>query len=34
MGPKGVVPIPTSPAYKSYLEVIVYPMQDNWWKKK
>jgi ABC-type amino acid transport substrate-binding protein len=34
MGPKGVVPIPISPAYKSYLEVIVYPMQENWWKKK
>ncbi|HYA03469.1 MAG TPA: transporter substrate-binding domain-containing protein [Syntrophobacteria bacterium] len=34
MGPKGPVPIPMSPVYKSYLEMIVYPMQDNWWKKK
>jgi len=34
MGPKGPVPIPMSPTYKSYLEMIVYPMQDNWWKKK
>ena len=34
MGPKGVVPIPMSPTYKGYLEMIVYPMQDNWWKKK
>jgi ABC-type amino acid transport substrate-binding protein len=34
MGIGGPVPIPWSPMYKSYLEMIVYPMQDNWWKKK
>ena len=34
MGPKGPVPIPMSATYKAYLEMIVYPMEDNWWKKK
>lgn len=34
MGPKAPVPIPMSPVYKAYLEMIVYPMEDNWWKKK
>jgi ABC-type amino acid transport substrate-binding protein len=34
MGPKGPVPIPMSPIYKSYLEMMVYPMKDNWWKKQ
>jgi ABC-type amino acid transport substrate-binding protein len=34
MGPKGPVPIPMSATYKGYLEMIVYPMHDNWWKKK
>jgi ABC-type amino acid transport substrate-binding protein len=34
MGPKGPVPIPMSPIYKSYLEMMVYPMHDNWWKKQ
>ena len=34
MGPKGPVPIPMSPTYKAYLEMIVYPMEDNWSKKK
>jgi ABC-type amino acid transport substrate-binding protein len=34
MGPKGPVPIPMSATYKSYLEMIVYPMPDDWWKKK
>jgi ABC-type amino acid transport substrate-binding protein len=34
MGPKGPVPIPMSAMYKGYLEMIVYPMQDDWWKKK
>ncbi|MBW2065133.1 MAG: transporter substrate-binding domain-containing protein [Deltaproteobacteria bacterium] len=33
MGPKGVVPIPMSKAYKDYLEMMVYPMSDGWWKK-
>jgi ABC-type amino acid transport substrate-binding protein len=33
MGPKGPVPIPMSAAYKNYLEMMVYPMEDNWWKK-
>jgi len=34
MGPKGVVPIKMSGAYKDYLQMIVYPMNDEWWKKK
>jgi ABC-type amino acid transport substrate-binding protein len=34
MGPNGPVPIPMSPIYKSYLEMMVYPMHDNWWKKQ
>jgi len=34
MGPKGPVPIRMSPAYKDYLQMIVYPMEDGWWKKK
>lgn len=33
MGPKGVVPIPMSQAYKDYLNMIVYPIADGWWKK-
>ncbi len=33
MGPKGVVPIPMSQAYKNYLEMMVYPISDGWWKK-
>jgi len=33
MGPKGVVPIPMSQAYKDYLNMMVYPMSDGWWKK-
>ena len=32
MGPKGVVPIKMSQAYKDYLQMIVYPMGDDWWK--
>jgi len=34
MGPKGQTPIPMSEAYKNYLELIVYPMNEDWWKKK
>jgi len=34
MGPKGLVPIKMSPAYKDYLQMIVYPMGDDWWQKK
>jgi ABC-type amino acid transport substrate-binding protein len=34
MGPKGLVPIKMSPAYKDYLQMIVYPMSDDWWKAK
>jgi ABC-type amino acid transport substrate-binding protein len=34
MGPKGQTPIPMSQAYKDYLQLIVYPMGDEWWKKK
>ena len=33
MGPKGVVPIPMSEAYKNYLQMMVYPIADGWWKK-
>lgn len=33
MGPEGVVPIKMSPAYKEYLQMIVYPIDDGWWKK-
>jgi ABC-type amino acid transport substrate-binding protein len=33
MGPKGLVPIPMSQAYKNYLEMMVYPISDGWWKK-
>ena len=33
MGPKGLVPIKMSQAYKDYLQMIVYPMEDGWWKK-
>jgi len=34
MGPKGMVPIPMSQAYKDYLQLIVYPMDEGWLKKK
>ena len=34
MGPNGVVPIKMSPAYKDYLQMIVYPIEDGWWKKQ
>jgi ABC-type amino acid transport substrate-binding protein len=34
MGPKGLVPIPMSQAYKDYLKIIVYPMDAGWLKKK
>jgi len=33
MGPKGLVPLKMSPAYKDYLQMIVYPIKDEWWKK-
>ena len=33
MGPQGVVPIPMSQAYKQYLQMMVYPISDGWWKK-
>jgi ABC-type amino acid transport substrate-binding protein len=33
MGPKGVVPIPMSEAYKQYLQMMVYPISDGWWKQ-
>jgi ABC-type amino acid transport substrate-binding protein len=33
MGPNGVVPIPMSDAYKQYLQMMVYPISDGWWKK-
>jgi ABC-type amino acid transport substrate-binding protein len=33
MGPNGVVPIPMSPEYRKYLEMMVYPIEDGWWKK-
>ena len=34
MGPKGPVPIKMSKAYKNYLNMIVYPIKEGWWKKK
>lgn len=34
MGPKGVVPIKMSPAYKDYLQMIVYPIEEGWWMKQ
>ena len=34
MGPKGMVPIPMSQAFKDYLTLIVYPMDEGWLKKK
>jgi len=33
MGPEGVVPIPMSEAYQRYLQMMVYPISDGWWKK-
>jgi len=33
MGPKGIVPIPMSDAYKQYLQMMVYPISDGWWMK-
>lgn len=34
MGPKGVVPLPMSRAYKDYLQLISsYPQKKDWWKK-
>ena len=33
MGPNGVVPIPMSQAYRDYLNMMVYPISDGWWKK-
>ena len=33
MGPKGIVPIPMSQAYRDYLNMMVYPISDGWWKK-
>ena len=33
MGPKGIVPIPMSQAYKTYLEMICWPQTKDWWKK-
>ena len=34
MGPDGIVPIKMSPAYKEYLQMMVYPIKDGWWNKK
>jgi len=34
MGPKAMVPIPMSQAFKDYLTLIVYPMEEGWLKKK
>jgi len=33
MGPKGIVPIPMSQAYRDYLNMMVYPISDGWWNK-
>jgi ABC-type amino acid transport substrate-binding protein len=34
MGPKGPVPIKMSEAYKNYLQMMVYPIEEGWWEKK
>jgi ABC-type amino acid transport substrate-binding protein len=34
MGPKGVVPIPMSQAYRDHLKIICWPQEKEWWKKK
>jgi len=33
MGPEGLVPLKMSPAYKDYLQMIVYPIEEGWWNK-
>jgi ABC-type amino acid transport substrate-binding protein len=33
MGPKGIVPIPMSEAYRNYLHMMVYPIEEGWWQK-
>jgi hypothetical protein len=33
VGPKGLVPLKMSQAYKEYLQMIVYPMKVDWWQK-
>jgi ABC-type amino acid transport substrate-binding protein len=33
MGPEGPVPMKMSDAYRTYLEMIVYPMQEGWWER-
>jgi len=34
MGPNGLVPIKMSQSYEDYLQMIVYPMGEDWWQKK
>lgn len=33
MGPEGPIPMKMSPAYKEYLQMMVYPMEAGWWEK-
>lgn len=33
MGPNGLVPLKMSPAYKEYLQMMVYPIKEDWYKK-
>ncbi len=33
MGPLGVGPFKMPPSFKEYLNVITYPLPDDWWKK-
>jgi ABC-type amino acid transport substrate-binding protein len=32
MGPKGINPYKIPPAFKEYLNIISYPMKEDWWK--
>jgi ABC-type amino acid transport substrate-binding protein len=34
MGPDAATPLPMSDAYRNYLEMICWPIEDEWWKKK
>ena len=33
MGPTGVCPYKMPPTFKEYLNIIVYPMKEDWWKE-
>ncbi|MCF8108268.1 MAG: transporter substrate-binding domain-containing protein [Desulfohalobiaceae bacterium] len=34
MGPEGPIPMKMTPAYKQYLEMMVYPIEEGWWEKQ